>query len=371
MIIGIDGNEANVKEKVGVSVYIFNLLVYFKKKAKDSLHFRIFLKNKPSSDLPSANEYFKYEVVAGNFLWSQIMLPARLYFKKNIDVLFSPAHYAPRFCPVPLVVTIHDLSYFYYPDEFLKKDLYQLKNWTKYSVIKAKKIIAVSQTTKKDLIKFYQTPEEKIEVIYNGGPLRHSEPERSEGEESLQKNKIIKNKYILYVGTLQPRKNLITLIDAFFKFDKIHPEFKLVIAGKKGWLYEEIFNHVKKLNLEKRVKFAGYVSDKQLETLYERAFCFVLPSLYEGFGIPILQAMSHDTPVISSFTSSLPEIGADACLYFDPTSVDDLVDKLIELKENENLRDNLIKRGKERVKLFSWDKSAEETLKIIKSSFEH
>src|SRR3989344_7936592 len=172
MIIGIDGNEANVSEKVGVSIYTLKLLEYFEKKATINQQFVVFLKNKPNIDLPPENEFYKYAVIRGNLLWSQTFLPLELYKRKalgqKIQVFFSPAHYIPRFCPIPTVVTIHDLSYFYYPDEFLKKDLYQLKNWTKYSVEKARKIIAVSNTTKKDLIKFYNLPEEKIEVIYNG-----------------------------------------------------------------------------------------------------------------------------------------------------------------------------------------------------------
>jgi len=149
MLIAIDGNEANIKEKVGVSVYALKLLEYFKKKTNNDLRFIIFLKNKPGCDLPCENRYFRYEVVSGNFFWSQFFLPLHLLqknFRQNkIDVFFSPAHYSPRFCLAPTVVTIHDLSYFYYPEEFLKNDLYKLKNWTKYSVLQAKKIIAVSK----------------------------------------------------------------------------------------------------------------------------------------------------------------------------------------------------------------------------------
>ncbi len=172
MKIAIDGNEANVKERVGVSVYTFQLLLYFKKISSKDTEFIIFLKNKPLKSLPLENEYFKYEVVPGSILWSQTSLPFRLYqskfLKQKIDVFFSPAHYSPRLSPFNTIVTIHDLSYYYYPNEFLKKDLYKLKNWTKYSVNNAKNIIAVSKTTKKDIIKFYNIQENKISVIYNG-----------------------------------------------------------------------------------------------------------------------------------------------------------------------------------------------------------
>ncbi len=379
MIIGVDGNEANVKTKVGVSIYTLKLLNYFKKHSKKDLQFKVFLRQPPLNDLPSSNSYFKYEVILGKFLWSQIFLPLGLYLKKNIDVFFSPAHYIPRFCPIPTVVTIHDLSFLFYPDDFLKIDLIKLRHWTNYSVNKAKKIIAVSKTTKKDIIKCYQIPDEKIEVIYNGYEkniknqmlARNVSHEYKAGELNFKnlykKLKIEKIKYLLYVGTLQPRKNLLTLINAFQLFKKSNKEFKLVIVGKKGWLYKDIFQKVKDLGLKEEIIFTGYLDDQQLIFLYQNAFCFVMPSFYEGFGIPILEAMSFGSPVISSFSSSLPEVGGDACLYFDPKNVNDLVKKINLLKENENLRKELIKKGKDRVKLFSWEKCANQTLEVIKT----
>ncbi len=362
MIVGVDGNEANVKQKVGVSVYAANLLAYWSKKANSNLRFKIFLKEKPQSNLPPPHEFFNYETVAGDKLWSQIFLPARLNLKKDIDVFFSPAHYSPRLSPVPVVVTIHDLSYFYYPGEFLKKDLYKLENWTKYSVQKAKRVIAVSQNTKKDLLKFYRLPVNKVEVIYNG-----YEKQKTKTAEQL-KNFDLPKAYFLYVGTLQPRKNVSTLIRAFRKFKQTYPLFKLIIVGRKGWLYQQIFSLVTNLNLEEEIIFTDYVTDAELVKLYQNAFCFVLPSLYEGFGIPILEAMAYACPVISSNVSSLPEIGGQACLYFNPHSEKELLTKMKILANNQVLRQQLIKKGKEQIKNFSWQKCAEETLKVIQST---
>jgi len=360
MVIGIDGNEANVNERVGVSVYALNLLHYFKKQANKDLCFKVFLKSKQLFDLPDETPYFKYVVVKAKFLWSQIFLPIRLYQKRDIDIFFSPAHYGPRFLPVPLIVTIHDLSYIYYPDEFLKKDLYQLKNWTKYSVKKAHHVIAVSKTTKKDLIDIYQLPEEKVTVVYNGYE-KYPEVSRSK-----LKVKRLDHPYILYVGTLQPRKNIIGLIKAFQKINQIYPQFELIIAGRKGWLYQKIFDTVAELGLENAVFFTDFISDPQLVYLYQNAFCLVMPSLYEGFGLPVLEAMSFGCPVICSFASSLPEIGGDACFYFDPTNINDLVEKILKLKNSPTMRKEMIKKGRERVKQFSWEACAEKTLEIIK-----
>lgn len=361
MIIGIDGNEANVSKRVGVSVYTLSLLKHFAKIASLDVKFRIYLREEPLSDLPKQNRNFSYEVVPGKFLWSQIFLPLRLFQDNDLNVFFSPAHYLPRFCPAPTVVTIHDLAYLYFPGDFLKKDLVKLRDWTKYSVAKAQKIIAVSKTTKKDVVKAYGLKEDKIEVVYNGYEKKHLR------SESKLKYDVGEHPYILYVGTLQPRKNITTLISAFYKFKQIHSEFKLVVAGKKGWLYEKIFDLVTELGLEDDVYFTDYVSDNQLIFLYKNAFCFVMPSLYEGFGIPPLEAMSFGCPVISSISSSLPEVAGDAALYFDPKNPLNLVEKLEELNSNPALRNDLIKKGTKRVKQFSWTDCAEKTLEVIKS----
>jgi len=362
MVIGVDGNEANVSQKVGVSVYTYNLLKYFYKKANKNLRFIIYLKNPPLGDLPSENSNFKYKIVPGSLIWSQFFLPVKLYQKKEIDVFFSPAHYAPFLCPVPSVVTIHDLAYLSYKKDFLLKDLIRLIIWTKYSVKKATKVIAVSNSTKKDIVKLYKKSQNEISVVYNG--YEKTSPKL------LDKFKInhISNPYILYVGTLQPRKNIPILIEAFNKFKQFYPEFKLLIAGKKGWLYDKIFRKITELGLENEVHFTDFITNNQLIFLYENAFCLVMPSLYEGFGLPIIEAMSFDCPVIASLTSSLPEVGGDSALYFDPNNYFDLVEKLTLLKEHPKLRLELIEKGKHQINKFSWEKCGEETLSIIKSA---
>ena len=362
MTIGIDGNEANVKEQVGVSTYTQNLLSELRKKSSKSLLFNVYLKQEPLHAMPEDNKFFKYRIVRGRFLWSQVFLPVKLLTGVKNDVFFSPAHYIPRFISTPTVVTIHDLSFHYFPEDFLKRDLFKLKNWTKYSVHKAKKIIAVSNTTKNDLVKIYKLPSEKIQVIYNG---YEKEAGKTKVDQKLIK-RLKNNFYILYVGTLQPRKNIPALIDAFYEFVKDNREFKLVIAGKKGWLYEKIFNKVRNLGLERNIIFAGYISNATLKELYKNAFCFVHPSLYEGFGIPILEAMSEGCPVISSDKSSLPEVGGNAALYFDPNDANQLVSQINNLKNHADLRNTLILNGKERVKLFSWQKCAAETLSLLR-----
>jgi len=190
----------------------------------------------------------------------------------------------------------------------------------------------------------------------------------------------IRGEYILFVGTLQPRKNIVRLIEAFAFV--CHPELvsgsqskrdsdlrqndiQLVIVGKKGWLFDEILKAPKKFGIEDKVKFLDFVADEDLPLFYKNALCFVLPSLYEGFGLPILEAMQYGCPVITSNVSSLPEAGGDAALYVNPLDVDDIVKNLELIIQNSELRNKLKKKGYEQVKKFSWEKTARETLRVL------
>ena len=253
------------------------------------------------------------------------------------------------------VVTIHDVSYAYVPNEFLKKDLYQLIHWTRSSVEKASEIIAVSETTKNDLIKQYGINEKKVRVIHNGYTAPVGTAKRKKDQQP----------YILYVGTLQPRKNIITLIEAFERLHTLHPEFRLKLAGKKGWMYESTIEAAHSSSAASAIDFLGYVSDEQKQELYANASCFVLPSLYEGFGIPLLEAMSNGCPVIAADSSSLPEVGGDACLYFNPHQSDSLFNGLNRLISDSSLSHSLIKKGYVRASQFSWASCADKTLDIL------
>lgn len=359
MSIGIDGNEANVKERVGVSEYAFELLREF-----SSAKFIVYLKDKPRNELPQESKNWHYRVIGPRRLWTQIGLPLDLYFHRpRPDVFFTPTHYAPRFSPVPTVISIMDLSYIHFPEMFKKLDLYQLQSWTAYSVNKAKKVLTISRASKNDIIKVYKVPPEKVAVTYPGIKEVSSSKYKILSMDKFKKKYGISGEYILFVGTLQPRKNLVRLIEAFAKLSS--PTLSLVIVGKKGWLYEEILEAPKKFGVEDRVKFLDFVLDEDLSVLYQNALCFVLPSLYEGFGLPVLEAMSNGCPVIISNVSSLPEAGGEAALYVDPQNVDDIKEKLKLIIEDQKLRKKLIEKGYKQVKKFSWEKTAKETLRVL------
>ena len=367
MRIGIDGNEANLKKRVGIGEYAFELLAQFKKFKAGDINFTIYLKTNPVSDLPPKRDGWDYQIVGPGRLWTQIGLPLNLYLHKpRPDVFFTPTHYAPRFSPVPTVVSVMDLSYLHYPKLFKQSDLYQLRNWTAYSVKQARKVFTISRASKNDIIKYYQIKPERIVVTYPGYKFKNT----MQSSKLLTEKYGIKGSYILFVGTVQPRKNLVRLIEAFSRIKRdssssAEGDIQLVIVGKKGWLYEEIYEAPKKFGVEDKIKFLNYVPDEDLPVLYKNAHVFVLPSLYEGFGLPVLEAMAQGCPVVISNTSSLPEVGGDAAVYIDPENVESIVEGIEKVLGDTKYRQSLIKKGREQVKKFSWEKTARETLKVL------
>lgn len=386
MIIGIDANEANQKVRVGSGVYAFELLRQFEKYKIPNIKYQIYLKDAPIDDLPKESARWRYKIISPKSFWTQLGLPIRLWRERILreapEVFFSLTHYAPRFCPIPSVITIFDLSFIRFPEMFLKKDLYKLKHWTEYSLRQAKKIITISEFSKKEIKDYYQVPEEKIAVAYPG-----YDEERFNSKIKKQKTKIksllkkfqIEGDYFLYVGTLQPRKNLIRLLRAFFllknKGNQLNSEkFKLVISGmvnegRGGWLMDNFRFQIANFKLENDVILTGYLSGQDLPYLMVGAKALILPSLYEGFGIPAVEAMACGCPVVVSKVSSLPEVCGQAAIYIEnPLNVNSIVfslHKVLTLGRGE--LENLIKLGFRQVQKFSWQKSAERILKVLQS----
>jgi len=352
MLIGIDGNEANVKNRVGSNVYSYELLqALHKLKAKAV----VYLKDKPLNDLPKQSGWWQYRIVGPRRFWTQFGLPLDLYLHQpRPDVFFTPGHYLPRWAPCPTVMSIMDLSYIHFPRMFKKRDLWQLRQWTARSIKKAKKILTISEHSRNAIIDYYALKPEKVVVTYPGVKM-----DKSKRKTNLKKYGV-KGDFLLYVGTLQPRKNLNKLIEAFSRLGG--QDLKLVIVGKKGWLYKEIFGKVKELGLTKKVIFTGYVPYEELSAFYQQAQCFVLVSLYEGFGLPVLEAMHYGCPVVASNVSSLPEVVGQAGILVDPNNIEDIARGIKKAIQN---REELVQKGYKQVKKFSWDKCAKETLKVL------
>lgn len=369
MIIGIDGNEANIERRVGIGEYAYELLRQFAKLRIKNLEFRIYLKSEPLKDMPVEGENWEYRVIKPGKLWTQWRLPLDLYLHNpKPDVFFSPSHYAPRFSPVSSVISVMDLSYLFFPQLFNAADLHQLQSWTAYSARQAKKILTISNSSKNDIIKEYNIAPGDVVVTYPGIKGTNSLSPSIYKMNNLRNKYDLSENYILFVGTLQPRKNIQRLIEAFAQVitDKKSPKnLQLIIVGKKGWLFEDILNTPSKLGIENSVRFLDQVDNDELDVLYKNALCFVLPSLYEGFGLPVLEAMQNGCPVIVSDVSSLPEAGGDACLYVDPENTEDIKEKILDLINDQKLRKELIEKGKKQIEKFSWEKTAKETLKVL------
>jgi len=365
MIIGIDGNEANQESRVGIGQFAFNVIKEIERIDKKN-EYIVYLKQTPLPDLPLERPSFKYKVFGPGKLWTQIALPIKLFTQKeNIDLFFSPSHYSPRFSPVPTIISIMDLWHHRHPEQFAKKDLYQLTRWEKYSVKKAVHIITISEFSKSEIIKIYNYPEEKITVAYPGYEKCQMSNVKCQMDKIEEKYKI-NGEYLLYLGTLQPKKNLLHLIEAFNILISLYPNITLVLAGKKGWLYEEIFEKVKNLNLEKRVIFTDFIEERDKPYLISGAKCFVLPSFYEGFGIPVLEALSLGVPVAISNTSSLPEVGGKAAFYFNPEKPYEIAETLASvLKLSSSELEKVKIEGKKQAEKFSWEKCARKILETF------
>jgi glycosyltransferase involved in cell wall biosynthesis len=366
MLIGIDANEANVVTRVGISEYAYQILTKlyeFRSENKNDYSYTIYLKSNPLDHLPKSTSWWKYKVVKPAKLWTQIGLPIHLVTTtKKPDVFLTLTHYGPRFSRIPTIVSVMDLSYLHFPETFRKNDLYQLTKWTEYSVKKAKKVITISNSSKNDIIKYYKVKEDKVKVVYLGlKNLSMNEPSEKELSEFG-----VNKKFILFVGTLQPRKNISRLIEAFSKLsDNLKDEHQLVVIGKKGWLYEDILSSPEKFHVSDKVLFLDYVSDDDLPNFYKKAELFVLPSLYEGFGLPVLEAMRYGCPVVTSNVSSLPEAGGDAALYFKPEDVDDIKNTIEKVLTDKSLKEKMIEKGRDHYKKFTWEKAAKEVLGAI------
>lgn len=371
MKIWIDGYEANVPQRLGSSRVAFELINNLEKLDTEN-DYTILLPNPPLNDLPKEREGWKYKILKPKRLWTRIALPLALFTsKQKPDIIFSPTQYIPRFCPksIKRITTIFDLAPLRFPDLYKKEDLYKLKNWTKYSVEHANHVITISQFSKKEVMKNYNIKKGKVTVAYPGfNSSMKKVNEKGETVKVLQKYNIDKD-YIIFIGTIQPRKNLIRLIEAFVKIENL----KLVIVGKtsglgrQGWMYEDILEKPEELGIKDKVIFTGFVPDEDMLYLLNEAEAFILPSLWEGFGIPVVDAMACGVPVLVSNVSSLPEVVGNAGLTFDPTSVDQIEQAIRTIATDKKLRQKLSKLSLIQSKKFSWSKMAREVLRVFEN----
>jgi len=291
-------------------------------------------------------------------LWYDIKVPGILK-KYKADVFVSCDGFCSLGTKVPQCLVVHDLAFLHYPAAIKKSHLLYYKRYTPRFLSKAKSVVTVSEFSKRDIITQYKTDAAKIDVVFNG--IKEIFQPISEEQRVTTKNKYTEGKeYFIYAGAIHPRKNLITLLKAFSVFKKRQQtNMKLVLTGRLAWKYESFKEGLKSYRYRNDVVMTGYVEEEELALLIGSAYAMVYPSLFEGFGVPVLESMKCDVPVITSANSSMQEIAKEAALYADADSHADIADKMMLLYKDENKRKELIQKGRAVVQEYSWDKTAD------------
>lgn len=292
--------------------------------------------------------------------WEQFVQPFAAR-QNGLDLFHVMAYVSPLVAVTPTVVTVHDLSFLRTPERFRFANRTYLSLFTGLSCQRARRVIAVSEHTKRDVMKVFGIPPEKIDVVYSGLDPQFARPPESDIE-AFRERHGLPEKFILYLGTIEPRKNLSTLIRAYAK---VRPAgVKLVCVGGRGWMYQDVFQTVEELRLSREVIFPGFLPDDDLPFWYSAARLFVYPSSYEGFGLPVIEAMACGVPTITTNASSLPEAAGDAALLVPADDSSALAEALARLLGDGTLQAELAVRGRRHASQFTWDRAARDTTHV-------
>jgi glycosyltransferase involved in cell wall biosynthesis len=370
MRIGVEASSY-YKNIAGTGVYIRSIIEILLRK-KENKEIILFSNGRQSGlDLAKKRNMFKRLFNAlKDIIWVQIGLPYNL-IKNNIDILFCPAYIAPVLSPRPTVVTIHDASFLRYPNTCDKLFRLYLKILLPFIKRRVDVILTDSFFSKDEIIALLKVPPERVQVVYCGCSKNFIVINDMIAIDNIRTKYNLPKNFILHVGTLEPRKNITALVLAFNLLKKKELiEHKLIICGSRGWYYDGIYNKVRELKLEKEVVFTGYIPDDDLPFLYNMADVFVFPSLYEGFGLPVLEAMACGCSVVTSSVSSLPEVVGNAGILVDPLNIDEMAEGILRIINDKSLKEDLIRKGIERVKMFSWENTAKQILDIFEETLD-
>jgi glycosyltransferase involved in cell wall biosynthesis len=340
-------------------------ILFFDHRAKNI--YRDFLEPNVIIRFFTYSEYKKYLP----YIYSHILAASTLSAEK-LDIYHSPANVVPLGYKGKYVVTIHDLAIYRDPLIFPSRQGFSIKYLVPKSLTRARRVIAVSESTKKDVLDFFKIPDERVRVIYEG--VDHQRFNREMDLNAVRKylgdRYSVKRPFLLFIGTLEPRKNLIRMLEAIYLLStqdhQFLKQYQLVLAGSPGWLYKEIYEEVKSRQLEDHVVFTGYLPAEDVPKFYAAAELFVYPSLYEGFGLPILEAFSAGLPVVTSNTSALAEISGGAAVLVDPLDIEGLAQAIQKILSDAALRDKLKTLGQQRASQFSWEKCAQQTMELYR-----
>ena len=368
MRIGIDASRALLAQRTGTENYslqLINHLIELAEHDARDIEFTLYCPQQPADGLFTESSNWKAKVIPFPRLWTHIRLSGEMLVSRP-DVLFVPGHVLPYIHPKESVVTVHDVGHLYYPETYPKNMLRYMTWATKHNIEKSKHLLADSEATKADIIRHFSIDPERITVVYPGVSLPFQPKHSATAIQAVQERYGIRPPYVLYVGTLHPRKNVERLLEAFAKAKQRGLQEHLVIAGRLGWLPEGILRRLR--DIDEGVTLAGYVPDTDLPLLYAGATLFVLPSLFEGFGMPILEAMACGAPVLAADTSSLPEVVGDAGAFFDPHNVDQLAESMTWLCQHPQELDVFRARGFVRADDFTWEEAARKTLGVLRAA---
>lgn len=368
--------QSCLKNKSGIGIYTYELakrLQQYKDIQFNGHIFNFINRNDISKDLDGIDikknicSLFPYGVYRR--IWHYIPIKYNWLFRDNADIYHFFNFIVPPRIKGKVITTVYDMTYKLYPETMDKNNLKRLNNDMQYSVNRADKIITITESSKNDIMKFLNVDSSKIEIVPCGVDYEKFNKSYTEDIKLRVLNKYnLPEDYILYMGTLEPRKNIDSIIEAFalLKRQKDFDNIKLVIAGKKGWLFESIFDLVNKLNLESEVIFTDYVDELDKPIIYNMAKLFVFPSLYEGFGIPVLEAMASSVPVITSDVSSLPEVVGDAAILVNPKDIECIAKNIIKILSDKDFKNELVRKGHIQAQKFTWEASAEKLYNIYK-----
>lgn len=376
MRIGIDANPVDRKERIGIGSYTHNLItslgnidheneyvLFYNSLRRSKEHFF-------SPELPNFRNYVTKtpnahtNALISSFTSSQM---SRNLKKEKVNVFHSVSYGVVRSKKVKIVSTIHDLTPFVLNLDYHKDSLKAIRKGFDKILSSSERIITVSDNTKKDLASFFSIKEDRIMVTHLGVDDRFTRLNDDILSRKTAARYGLPKKFILYVGNLGAHKNIFQLINAYSILARKGVEHKLVLAGSKGTAANKADELIKALSLEKKVLMTGYINDEDLPAVYNLADVFVFPSLYEGFGLPVLEAMACGVPVAASNVSSIPEVAGDAAMLFDPNDPKDISSKIDKIIRDDALRNKLIIKGLERAKRFTWEDTARKTLEVYRS----
>ncbi len=383
MHIGINAQLLSFSQSYrngGVSRYIRYLLTELAKHPGDS-QYTIFVNGQDIVERLSASHPaityisapWSESQPAARVAWEQFTLPAEIR-KRGIDVLHSPVNVLPEWVPqsCATVVTLHDLAFLRFPTVLTRTKRLYHRTFTIRSMQRATELITVSDSTQRDAHELVGIPYERMHTVYTCIDERFSNGVTEEEIRTFRKRHGLTSGFLLYLGTLEPRKNILSIIDAYAQLRKNYAiQEKLVLAGGKGWLYDTIFEKVQQLGLLEDVIFPGFVADTDQALWYHAASAFVYPSLYEGFGIPVAEALACGVPVVTSNVSSLPEAGMDIALNVNPSDIDTLTEAIYKALTDTEYRDSCRRSASTVAQKFSAQRMAEQTLVVYEQAATH